>query len=124
MTTMPNEEVRVTLGVDTHLDTHTAVALDQLGRVLGDEEIPTTRAGYARLIDWASDYGVIDAVGVEGTGSYGAGLARWLRTEGLVVVEVERPDRQTRHREGKSDRRRGGRPQRPGRQAVRHPEVR
>ena len=46
MTTMPNDEVRVTLGADTHLDTRTAVALDQLGRVLGDEEIPTTRAGY------------------------------------------------------------------------------
>lgn len=103
MTTMPNDEVRVTLGVDTHLDTHTAVALDQLGRVLGDLEIATTRAGYARLIDWASCYGVIDAIGIEGTGSYGAGLARWVRTEGLVVVEVERPDRQTRHREGKSD---------------------
>jgi transposase len=103
MDTMPNDEVRVTLGVDTHLEIHCAVALDQLGRRLGELEVPTTRSGYGRLVDWASCYGTIDKIGVEGTGSYGAGLARWLRAEGLIVIEVDRPDRKTRRREGKSD---------------------
>lgn len=102
MATVPQDEVHVTLGVDTHEQTHVAVALDQLGRRLGELSIPTNPAGYARLIDWASAYGVIDKIGVEGTGSWGAGLARWLAAQGLVVVEVDRPDRKTR-RHGKSD---------------------
>ena len=102
MTTVPHQEVRVTLGVDTHEEVHVAVALDQLGRHLGELPVSTDPAGFARLIDWASAYGVIDKIGVEGTGSYGAGLSRWLRSQGLVVVEVDRPDRKTR-RHGKSD---------------------
>jgi transposase len=102
MATLPQQEVRVTLGVDTYDQTHVAVALDQLGRRLGELSIPTNPAGYARLIDWASAYGVIDKVGVEGTGSWGAGLAGWLAAEGLVVVEVDRADRKTR-RHGTSD---------------------
>lgn len=102
MTTVPHDEVRVTLGVDTHEDVHVGVALDQLGRHLGELPVSTDPAGFTRLIDWASAYGVIDKVGVEGTGSYGAGLSRWLRAQGLVVVEVDRPDRKTR-RHGKSD---------------------
>lgn len=102
MATVPHEEVRVTSGVDTHEDVHVAVALHQLGRWLGGLSIATTRRGYARLVDWASEFGVIDRVGVQGTGSWGAGLSRWLRAEGLVVIEVDRPDRKTR-RHGKSD---------------------
>ena len=96
------EEVRVTIGVDTHEDAHVAVALDQLGRWLGELAIPTTRRGYAQVLEWASGFGVIDTFGVEGTGSWGAGLSRWLRAESLVVIEVDRPDRKTR-RHGKSD---------------------
>ncbi len=76
--------------------------LDQLGRRLGELSIATHTGGFARLIDWASEFGVMDKLGVEGTGSWGAGLARWLRAEGLVVVEVDRPKRKTR-RHGKSD---------------------
>jgi transposase len=102
MATVPQQEVRVTIGVDTHEDVHVAVALDQLGRWLGELSIPTHTGGYKRLVDWASEFGVIDRLGVEGTGSWGAGLSRWLRAEGLVVVEVDRPDRKTR-RHGKSD---------------------
>jgi transposase len=102
MDTVPRDEVRVTIGVDTHEDVHVAVALDQLGRWLGELSIPTHPGGYKRLIDWASEFGVIDRLGVEGTGSWGAGLSRWLRAEGLVVIEVDRPDRKTR-RHGKSD---------------------
>lgn len=96
-------EVRVTVGVDTHADLHVAVAVDHLGRRLGAIEIPTTTAGYEQLVDWASHFGVIEQFGIEGTSSYGAGLCRWLRTQGLVVVEVDRPDRKTRRFKGKSD---------------------
>jgi transposase len=99
-------EVRVTVGVDTHVDQHVGVALDQFGRRLGTRGVPTTPAGFAELVSWASGLGVIDQFGIEGTGSYGAGLARWLRGRGLTVVEVERPDRhsrQARRRRGKSD---------------------
>ncbi len=102
MATLPHEEVRVTLGVDTHEDVHVAVALDQLGRWLGELPIPSNTGGFVQLVHWASELGVIDRIGVEGTGSWGAGLSRWLRAEGLVVVEVDRPDRKTR-RHGKSD---------------------
>jgi len=93
----------VTVGVDTHLDVHVAVALDQLGRRLGDLEIPTTQDGYDDLADWAESFGEVEAFGIEGTGCYGAGLARVLRARGLLVVEVLRPKRQTRRHKGKSD---------------------
>ena len=98
--------VRVTVGVDTHADLHVGVALDQFGRRLGTRAILTTPAGFAELVAWASAFGVLEHFGIEGTGSYGAGLARWLRARGLAVVEVERPDRhgrQARRRRGKSD---------------------
>ena len=103
MSTMPDAEVFVTLGIDTHKHVHVAVALDQLGRRLDELEIPTTTAGFAELYAWASALGTLDAAGIEGTGAYGAGLARWLRDRGVVVVEVDRPDRKTRRRTGKSD---------------------
>ena len=98
--------VQVTVGVDTHTDLHVGVALDQFGRRLGTRSIPTTPAGFAELVAWASTLGVIEQVGIEGTGSYGVGLTRWLRGRGLTVVEVERPNRhgrQARRRRGKSD---------------------
>ena len=96
-------EVQVTLGIDTHADVHVGVALDHLGRRLGSYSVPTTPAGYAELATWARRFGPLERIGIEGTGSYGAGLARWLRARGLTVVEVERPHRQTRRRRGKSD---------------------
>jgi transposase len=103
VSTMPEPQVFVTLGVDTHADTHVAAALDQLGRHLGTITVATTTCGFHELTAWASDFGIIDRVGVEGTGCWGAGLARWLRQEGLVVVEVDRPSRRARRRHGKSD---------------------
>ncbi|MEU4038898.1 IS110 family transposase [Streptomyces collinus] len=93
----------VTLGVDTHADVHVAVALDQLGRRLGTLAVPSTPAGYASLEAWVTGLGTVEQVGLEGTGCYGAGLSRWLRQHGHRVVEVNRPDRQTRRRRGKSD---------------------
>ena len=101
-----DQEVRITVGVDTHADLHVGAALDQFGRRLGTRSVPTTPAGFAELVAWASGLGVLDRFGIEGTGSYGAGLTRWLRGRGLTVVEVERPDRhsrQARRRRGKSD---------------------
>lgn len=93
----------VTLGVDTHADQHVAAALDQHGRLLGIHTIPTTPAGYADLLAWASAQGSIACVGIEGTGTYGAGLARWLQHRSLTVVEVDRPSRRLRAQRGKSD---------------------
>jgi transposase len=98
------EDARViTGGVDTHADTHVAAALDSIGGLLGVREFPATAPGYAGLLGWLSGFGAVALVGVEGTGSYGAGLARHLSAAGVRVVEVDRPDRQDRHREGKSD---------------------
>jgi transposase len=96
-------EVRVTVGVDTHADQHVGVALDQFGRRLSTRTVPTTPTGFAELLAWASGCGVLEQIGIEGTGSYGAGLTRWLRARGVAVVEVERPGRQARRRRGKSD---------------------
>jgi transposase len=93
----------VTVGVDTHSDIHVAVALDQLGRRLGATTIPTTPTGYRQLEAWARGFGRIEAFGIEGTGSWGAGLVRLLREHGHHLVEVNRPDRSVRHRQGKTD---------------------
>jgi hypothetical protein len=72
-------DVEVVLGVDTHLDFHVAVALDDLGRRLGELRVPSTNKGYERLVCWAEGFGVVRCAGVEGTSSYGAGLVRYLR---------------------------------------------
>ena len=98
------EDARViTGGVDTHADMHVAAALDPVGGLLGVREFPATAAGYASLLSWLSGFGTLAVAGVEGTGSYGAGLARHLAAAGVRVVEVDRPDRQDRARQGKSD---------------------
>lgn len=93
----------ITGGVDTHADTHVAAALDSVGGLLGVQEFPVTRAGYARLLGWLGGFGTVCLVGIEGTGSYGAGLARHVTAAGVRVVEVDRSDRQDRRRQGKSD---------------------
>jgi transposase len=90
-------------GVDTHADVHVAAAIDENGAVLGIESFPVDGAGYERLIRWLTSFGPVVKVGIEGTGSYGVGLTRYLHREGIVVVEVDRPDRQIRRRLGKSD---------------------
>ena len=93
----------ITGGVDTHLDTHVAAAVDANGGVLGVESFPTTTAGFAELHTWLTSFGTLERVGVEGTGAYGAGLARFLRTMDVAVIEVGRPNRQARRAHGKSD---------------------
>ena len=93
----------ITGGVDTHADTHVAAALDPLGGLPGVREFPASAAGYADLLDWLDGFGTVALAGVEGTGSYGAGLARYLAAHGVRVVEVDRAGRQDRRRKGKSD---------------------
>jgi len=100
---MTNIEGPVTGGVDTHGQTHHAGVIDQVGRQLADSEFPTTPAGYRALLAWLRGQGQLERVGVEGTGAYGAALARYLRGQGVVIVEVDRPDRKTRRVKGKSD---------------------
>ena len=100
---MATKKRPVTGGVDTHGNTHHAAAVDQTGRVLGDQQFPATAAGYRALLAWLRSQGRVVKVGVEGTGTYGAGLARYLADEGVELVEVDRPDRKTRRAKGKSD---------------------
>jgi transposase len=101
---MPQLQHGVTVGVDTHGDAHVAAAFtSDLGRPLGHLEIATTPAGYRRLLEWARSLGSEPRFGVEGTGSYGAGLARFLLAADCMVIEVNRPNRQTRYARGKSD---------------------
>jgi transposase len=90
-------------GVDTHLDVHVVAELDRTGGLLGVESFPATPAGYRRLLDWLGSFGPVSRVGVEGTGAYGAGLARFLRHSGVEVIEVDRTNRQARRQHGKSD---------------------
>jgi transposase len=109
---------RLTIGVDTHLDVHVAHAADQLGRRVATVQVPTTPTGYQHLLAWARGLGEPVAWGVEGTGSYGAALARFLTAQGQVVLEVNRPDRAARRRHGKSDPSTPRPPPRPCRQAT------
>lgn len=91
------------LGVDAHKDVHVAAVLDHLGGLLGTGEFPATGTGYHQLLYWACQFGTVMRAGVECTGSYGAGLARYLATQRVSVVEVNQPDRSTRRRRGKTD---------------------
>ena len=100
---VPMDVTAITLGVDTHKDTHVAVALDGLGKSLGTLSVPANPVGYEKLVDWASEFGLLEHAGVEGTGSFGAGLARFLRAQGIKVSEVSRPKRRDQYRSGKSD---------------------
>ena len=100
---MTTNAVEVIAGVDTHADTHHAAVIDVTGKKLADAQFPTTQAGYAALVAFIITFGTVVRVGVEGTGSYGAGLSRHLRKESLEVVEVIRPNRQVRRMRGKSD---------------------
>ena len=93
----------LTGGVDTHLDVNVAAALDPLGGLLGLAEFATTKQGHVELLGFLERFGPVARVGVEGTSSYGAGIARFLRRSGVEVVEVDRPNRQARRRTGKSD---------------------
>lgn len=96
-------EPAVYAGVDTHLDVHVAAVVDGSGKLLATKQFPTTPLGLRSLQRWLDSHGHVELVGVEGTGSYGAGLSRVLRQAGCTVAEVNRPDRQARRSRGKSD---------------------
>ena len=100
---MPSHERVVIGGVDTHKDVHVAAVIDERGEILSNASFGTTARGYRQLVAWLRSFGDLAKVGVEGTGAYGAGLARHLMAEGVDVVEVNRPNRQARRRRGKSD---------------------
>ena len=102
-TTLPQTTGVVTVGVDTHCDLHVAAVLDHRGGLLAIESFPTSALGNRQLELWACSFGDPAVFGVEGTGAYGAGLTRHLLAQGHRVVEVDRPNRHSRRRHGKSD---------------------
>jgi transposase len=95
--------IEVVGGVDTHGDTHHAAVIDTIGRGLGSREFAATGQGYVELFEWMRGFGHLELVGVEGTGTYGVGLCRYLKGEQVRVVEIERPNRRARRQHGKSD---------------------
>ncbi len=95
--------VGITGGVDTHADTHVAAAIDHNGGLLGIESFPADQTGFEELLGWLVGFGPVIQVGVEGTGSWGVGLTRFLTGQDIIVVEVDRPNRQKRRKVGKSD---------------------
>ncbi|MGI8594753.1 MAG: IS110 family transposase [Solirubrobacteraceae bacterium] len=100
---MTTEKARVTAGVDAHADTHEGAVLDERGHLLGTRTFPTGSEGYRALLAWLEQFGELVVVGVESTGSYAAGLVRYLRARAVEVVEVNRPHAHARRRRGKSD---------------------
>jgi transposase len=122
----------VTVGVDTHRDLQVAAMVDQAGRLLDTRGFPASTRGdvaLVALVTWAGRLGPVQRIGVEGTGTDGAGLARFVRADGLQAVEVDRPDRSMGRRRGRSDpidpdRRPGRRPRDPGRDRGHHPKTR
>ncbi|MGK3945264.1 transposase [Streptomyces caeruleatus] len=98
-----SQPIEVIGGIDTHTDVHQAAVIDTIGRHLATEALPTTPAGYRDLLDWLHSHGRVLVVGMEGTGSFGAELGRYLRANQITVIEVDRPDRRARRAAGKSD---------------------
>ena len=94
---LPIEEREVILGVDTHLDVHVAVLIDVVGRLVATNSVPTTAIGYDQLIGWAGSFGRVKRAGVEGTGTYGAALARHMRERGVQVLEINRLTQRMQH---------------------------
>jgi transposase len=103
MTTLAEFPTLVTAGVDTHRDMHMVAALDQRGAQLGVRPFPTDPFGHDELLRWLKCFGEVERVGIEGTGTYGASLTRYLQRHGVAVVEVSCPNRQERRSHGKSD---------------------
>jgi transposase len=94
---------RVVGGVDTHKDLHVAAVVDEQDRVIGTRSFATTRQGYRQMLAWMRAFGALQRIGVESTGSYGAGLLRFMQQAGIAVLEVTTPDKQDRRRRGKDD---------------------
>jgi transposase len=97
------DEIAVIGGIDTHTDLHQAAVIESIGPHLATAQFETTPVGYQRLLDWLRSHGDVLAVGIEGTGAYGAEIARFLTANEVTVIEVDRPDRKARRDNGKSD---------------------
>ena len=119
-------DLRVVAGVDTHKDVHVAVVGDEVGRLGDTASFPATARGYRRLTGWVTSFGEVLAIGVEGTGSWGAGLSRHLRARGLNVIEVNKadPSQPATPRQNRPDRCRGSGTSGPGRRRHRHTQGR
>ncbi|MEU6865893.1 transposase [Streptomyces sp. NPDC046876] len=100
---MAAQDIEVVGGIDTHADLHQAAVIDGIGRHLATQKFETTPDGYRRLLNWLHSHGEVLAVGIEGTGAYGAEIARFLTSNAVTVIEVDRPDRKARRDNGKSD---------------------
>ena len=94
---------RVVGGVDTHKDLHVAAVVDERDRVLATASFATTRQGYGQMLAWMRSFGAVQRIGIESTGSYGAGLLRFMQQAGIEVLEVTMPDARDRRRRGKND---------------------
>ncbi|MFD5656322.1 IS110 family transposase [Streptomyces hirsutus] len=101
--TDPPVRREIVLGVDTHGEVHVAAVISPLGKILGTESFPATATGYRQLLAWARKRGTVRRAGVEGTGTFGASLPRYLLAQHVQVFEVNRPDRSARRLLGKSD---------------------
>lgn len=97
------QQREIILGVDTHLDTHVGAVISKTGKLVGTLSVAAEAAGYLKLISWAASVGKLSRAGVEGTDTYGAGLARVLRDHGIEVLEVNCSDRAARRSRGNSD---------------------
>jgi transposase len=100
---MTNEDIKVIAGVDTHADTHHVALITEYGKHLADQKFLAVGSGYREIAEYITQYGPVTAVGIEGTGSYGAELARVLAKDGFDIKEVNRPNRAHRRLHGKSD---------------------
>ena len=90
-------------GVDTHKDLHVAAVVDDHDHLLDTQSFATTRHGYRQMIAWMRSFGNLRRIGIECTGSYGAGLLRFVQKAGIEVLEVTTPDKSDRRRRGKND---------------------
>ena len=103
MAVIEGAERRIVGGVDTHKDLHVAAVVDEQDRVIGTRSFATTRQGYRQMLAWMRSFGELQRIGIESTGSYGAGLLRFMQQAGIAVLEVTTPDKQDRRRRGKND---------------------
>src|SRR5215468_575269 len=103
MAVMEGREHRIVGGVDTHKELHVAAVVDEQDRVIGTRSFATTRQGYRQMLTWMRSFGELQRIGIESTGSYGAGLLRFMQQAKVPVLEVTTPDRQDRRRRGKND---------------------
>ena len=94
---------RIVGGVDTHKDLHVAAVVDEQDRVIERRCFATTRQGYRQMLAWMRSFGELQRIGIKSTGSYGAGLLRFMHQAGIAVLEVTTPDKQDRRRRGKND---------------------